>query len=146
MRILWVTSSLPSPPATGGKIRVWNLLQQVTQFHDVTLLSLLDSPDEIQFLPRLRPYCTIHTVVKQRQRPRGKLFFRLLLTMLKGQPPRNCIAYYDGLKDKIYELTSRQSFDIVHVEQSQIAPYIEFVSSATKPARLVPLYDVGAAP
>jgi glycosyltransferase involved in cell wall biosynthesis len=65
--------------------------------------------------------------------------------MLKGQPPRNCIAYYEEMKHKIYELTSRQPFDIVHVEQSQMAPYIEFVSSATKPACLVTLYDVGAA-
>src|SRR4030065_968754 len=120
MRILWVTSSLPSPPATGGKILFWNLLQQVTQSHDATLLSLLDSPDEIQFLPRLRPYCTVPVVVKQRRRPRGKLLFRLLLTMLKGQPPRNCIAYYEEMKHKIYELTSRQCFDIVHIEESHI--------------------------
>ncbi len=145
MRILWITSNLPYPPTTGEKIRVWHLLQQIAPSHDVTLLSLLDSPDEVQFLPHLQRYCTqVETVVKQRRRPRGKLLLRLLKAMLKGQPPRNGIAYYEAMKRKVQELTS-QPFDIIHIEQSHMAPYIEFVTHAGSTAHLITLHNVGAA-
>lgn len=145
MRILLVTSSLPYPPVTGGKIRVWNLLQHVAQRHDVTLLSLLDSAEEIQFLSHLQQYCTrVEAVVRQRRRPRRKLLLRLLRTMLKGQPARNGIAYYEDMKRRVQEVTNTQSFDIIHVEQSHMAPYIEFVTNADGAARLITLYDVGA--
>lgn len=143
MKILLVTSNLPYPPTTGGKIRVWHLLRQVAQHHELTLLSLLDSPDEVQFLPYLQRYCHVETVVKQRRRPRGKLFLRLLKTMLRGHPPRNGIAYYEEMERKVRELTS-QPFDIIHIEQSHMAPYIEFVTRADSSARLITLYDVGA--
>jgi len=145
MKILLVTSNLPYPLTTGGKIRVWHLLQQIAQRHEVTLLSLLDSADDIQFLPELQPYCTrVETVVKQRRRPRGKLLLRLLWTMFKGQPPRNGIAYYGEMKRKVQEIASDHSFDIIHVEGSYMAPYIEFMANADSAARLITLSDVGA--
>lgn len=145
MRVLVITSNLPYPLTSGGKIRVWNLLKCVAQRHEVTLLSLLDSADETQFLSYLQPYCTrVETVVKQRRRPRGKLLLRLLRTMLKGQPPRNGIAHYEEMKRKVQEVASSQSFDIVHIEQSHMAPYIEFIDHSDSAARLITLYDVGA--
>jgi polysaccharide biosynthesis protein PslH len=140
-----VTSSLPYPPTTGGKVRVWNLLKRVAQRHEVVLLSLLDSAAEMQFVPYLQQYCThVETVVKRRRRSRGKLLLRLLETMLKGQPPRNGIAYYEEMKPKVQELVSSQFFDVVHVEQSHMAPYIEFMDAANNAAYLITLYDVGA--
>jgi hypothetical protein len=146
MRILLLTSSLPYPPTTGGKIRVWHLLQQIAQHHEVTLLSLLDSADETQFLPYLQQHCTwVETVVRQRRRPRRKLLLRLLRTILKGQPPRNGLAYYEEVKRKVQEITSSQPFDIVHIEQSYMAPYSEFMTNMGNTARLITLYDVGAA-
>jgi glycosyltransferase involved in cell wall biosynthesis len=145
MKILLITSNLPYPPITGGKIRVWHLLQLIAQCHDVTLLSLLDSADDIRFLPHLHQYCTrVETVVKQRQRSRGKLLLRLLRTMLQGQPPRNGVAHYDEMKRRLQEVVSSQSFDIIHIEQSHMAPYIEFIANASNAARLITLYDVGA--
>lgn len=145
MRILLVTSNLPYPLTTGAKIRVWHLLKRVAQHHDITLLSLLDSPDEVQFLPHLQQYCQrVEVVVKQRQRSRKKLLLRLLRTILKGQPPRNAIAYYEEMEHKVKEVTGSQSFDIIHIEQSHMAPYIEFMNGSESAARLVTLYDVGA--
>jgi sugar transferase (PEP-CTERM/EpsH1 system associated) len=143
VRILLVTSNLPYPPSTGGKIRVWHLLQQIARYHDITLLSLLDAASEMQFLPYLQQYCTrVETVVKRRRRSRGELLLRLLRTMLKGHPPRNSIAYYEEMKRKVQEVSNTQSFDIIQIEQSHMAPYVEFIANGA--ARLITLYDVGA--
>ena len=145
MRILLITSNLPYPPTTGGKIRVWHLLQQIAKHHEVTLLSLLDSSGEVKYVPQLERLCAqIECVIKERQRPRGKLLLQLLRTMLAGQPPRNGIAYYEEMRQKVQEVTNNQSFDIVHIEQSHMAPYVEFVSPADRVPSLITLYDVGA--
>jgi glycosyltransferase involved in cell wall biosynthesis len=145
VRVLLVTSNLPYPPITGGKIRVWHLLQQITRHHDITLLSLLDTAYGVKFLPYLQQYCNrVETVVKRRQRPRGKLLLRLLRTVFQGQPPRNGIAYYEEMQRKVREVANTQSFDIIQIEQSHMAPYIEFIDNANSAARLVTLYDVGA--
>lgn len=144
MQVLWITSSLPYPPVTGAKIRVWNLIKRVSQHHPITLLSLVDKADDAQFLPHLQCCARVEMVVKQRRRPRGQLFFRLLRTLLKGQPVRNGIAYYEEMQRKVQEITGRHTFDVINIEQSHIAPYIEFVADAGHAARLVTLYDIGA--
>jgi len=145
LKILLVTSSLPYPPVVGAKLRVWNLLKHIADLHEVTLLSLLDSADEAQYIPYLQRYCSrVETIVKQRRRPRGKLLLRLLQTMLVGQPPRNGIAYFKEMKLKIQEVIKSQVFDIVHIEQSHMAPYVEFMDCAKNPAYLITLYDIGA--
>ena len=146
MRILLITSNSPYPPVTGGKVRAWHLLQQIARYHDVTLLSLLDSADELQAVSHLQRHCVqVETVVKQRRRPRGKLFLRLLMTILKGQPPRNGITYYEEMRQQVHKVTSGRPFDLIQVEQSHMAPYIEFVANSQNGARLITLYDVGAA-
>ena len=69
---------------------------------------------------------------------------RLLRTMLKGQPPQNGIAYYEEMKHKVQEVATSQSFDIIHIKQSEMAPYIEFIANTNSTARLITLQDVGA--
>ena len=145
MKILLVTSYFPYPPIVGGKVRVWNLLKRIAERHEVTLLSLLDSANDTQFLSDVQQYCTrVETVVKQRRRSRGKLLLLLLKTMLKGQPPRNGIAYYEGMKRKVQEVVRSQSFDIVHLEESHMAPYVEYMAGTNNPAYLIALHDIGA--
>ncbi len=64
--------------------------------------------------------------------------------MLKGQPARNGIAYYKDMKRKVREVTGSHSFDVIQIEQSHMAPYIEFVADGDNTARLITLYDAGA--
>jgi sugar transferase (PEP-CTERM/EpsH1 system associated) len=145
MKILWITNKLPYPLVSGGKIRVYHLLSHIAQHHEVTLLSLLDSPDEIRYLPHLQPYCsTIETAVKKRRRSRVKLFFRILKSILKGQPPRNAIALYEDLRSKLEEVVHNNTFDIIQIEQSNMAPYIENATGKERSVNLISLYDIGA--
>jgi sugar transferase (PEP-CTERM/EpsH1 system associated) len=145
MRILLITSSLPYPLTAGSKIRVWNLLQIIASQHEVTLLSLLDSAHDLQYLPDLEQHCArVEPVVKRRRRSRVQLLLRLLRTMLRGQPTRNGIAYYEELEQKVREVTASHSFDVIQIEQSHMAPYIEFVADGDDTARLITLYDTGA--
>lgn len=147
MRILLITNSLPYPPSHGGKVRAWHLLRQIAQHHDVTLLSLLESASDTQFFPHLQQYSVqVEGVVKQRRRSKKKLLPHLLRTMLKGQPRRNGLAHYEEMENKVRELTHSQHFDIIQIEQSTMAPYVEFISDTNnRAARLINLYDVGAA-
>jgi polysaccharide biosynthesis protein PslH len=146
MRVLFITSSLPYPPTTGAMIRIWHLLKQVGRQHEVTLLSLVGSAAEKQNLAYMEPYCNqIETVVKRRGRSRKKLLMRLLGTMVKGQPPQNGIAYYGEMANLIRDVTKQQEFDLIDVELTQMAPYIEFVANNRKAARLITLHNASGA-
>jgi sugar transferase (PEP-CTERM/EpsH1 system associated) len=145
MKILLVTSNLPYPLITGGKIRVWQLLRQISQEHEVILVSLLDSAEEVNYLPFLRPYCSrIETVVKRRRRSRIKLFSRILKTIFRGQPPRNAVAYYPEMASKLREVVQEEKFDAIQIEQSYMASYIEFLPKPTQYKKIISLYDIGA--
>ncbi len=154
MRVLKITDSFPYPPDTGGKIRVWHLLKEVAQHHEVTLLSLLDSADELRFLPEMQQQCDIHveTVIKQRNRSKVKVLRNLSKAILKGQPPQNGVNFYDEMARKVQDVTSDQFFDIIDIETSAMASYVEFVKnsctqelkSCARSMRFISLQDVGA--
>ena len=57
MRILFLTSRLPFPPVGGDRLRAYHLLEHLTHGHSVTLISFVESSDELRtatdHLPRL---------------------------------------------------------------------------------------------
>ena len=56
MRILLLTQVLPYPPDSGPKIKTWNVLKYLSQYHQVTLISFVrdDQTDDVK---QLEIYC-----------------------------------------------------------------------------------------
>ena len=121
MTILLLTQVLPYPPESGPQIKSWNLIKYLARHHAVTLISFVrgDAPPPVE---ALKQYCrAVHTVQMARGVARDAGY--LLASLLGGQPfmiRRDARAAMHRL---IESVTAAQSFDAVHADQLNMAPY-----------------------
>ena len=69
MKILMLTPYLPFPDSSGGQIRSYNLIKDLSKKHDITLFSLIKDDSEKQFVSELEKYCKKVMVFKRSRSP-----------------------------------------------------------------------------
>jgi glycosyltransferase involved in cell wall biosynthesis len=126
MRILIVSMSFPLPLKSGGRLRVFNLINRLASGHRVTLLTLADSPEDVAaHLPDLDRLCERVVVVPWqpglaslggRLACAGASLLRVPLSVLNKRSP--------ALARSLHELLRRETFDVVQVEWIQMAQHV----------------------
>lgn len=125
MRILIITDGIPYPPVSGGPLRVYSLLRQIARKHQIWLASLVRIPKEVEGVAHLREFCCgVEIADRQRYHPLIQLP-GLLRYALQGIPLELKFWYSEALVKKIKQLVSEVDFDIVQIEFSHMARYIE---------------------
>lgn len=125
MKILMVVPRLPLPADTGGKIRTWNLLKQVSRFSGVRLACFSFSQDDQKFIPELSRLGIETTLVPAPESHAAKKVSGVLF----GALPYS-IAKYDSrnMRQAVSELTSREHFDLVHIDHIHMAHYCKLLN------------------
>ena len=123
MKILFLSPTVPFPLTDGGRIRVFNLLKQIAQRSDVTLLALETQPTDAEGVAQLQQLgIRVHLVPNAPMLPRVS-FGTLLNAFFKRQPIT--VARYDipAYRQKIRELVATEIFDLVHYEMFHTAQF-----------------------
>lgn len=122
MRILMLTPYLPYPLVSGGQIRTYNLLKNLTQKHEITLFSLIKEEKERQYIKYLRGYCTKIRVFK---RPTTPFTFKNILRTGFSLYPfvviRNLVPQVINEVKRELETTT---YDLIHAETFYMMPNI----------------------
>lgn len=133
MKILQLHNKIPYPPKDGGSIGVWNYTFELAkQGHDVTLLAmntkkhycdLKSIPNEINDL--------INIISVDIDAP---ITFRgALSNLLFSKKPYNAQRFIlKSYKDKLEELLSNNTFDIIQLEGLYLCPYISSIRKFSK--------------
>ena len=116
MRILMITNYLPYPETSGGRIRIYNLLRRVSRRHEVSLASLLESPEDVDGVSHLQQFCARVETANMDRRSRLAKAPGLLRYALEGKPPELRLLHSEELVGKIRQLVSMMDFDIVQIE------------------------------
>lgn len=125
MRILIITDAIPYPPVSGDRIRTYNMLRRVAAKHEVWLATLLREPNEAEGTAHLQEFCCgVETACRRRRHPIAHLpgLFRFALA---GKPLELKFVHSEELVHKIQRLVSVVDFDIVHIEPSHMALYVQ---------------------
>jgi GT2 family glycosyltransferase/glycosyltransferase involved in cell wall biosynthesis len=142
LKILYITFGLPVPPDSGARIRDFNLVSRVAQQHEVSVLSLLEFPEETKHIEGMLAFCRqVDGVVADRSWL-GTLAVALL-GWFAGRPLATAPYYYPALARKIRQLTAEQSFDVVQIEHSFLAPYRAAVAPGFAGAAVLSLHNIG---
>ncbi len=64
-----LTPYLPYPPSSGGQIRSYNLIKNLSKKHEITLYSLIKYEDEKANVKELEKYCKKVKIFKRPQKP-----------------------------------------------------------------------------
>lgn len=118
MNILVLAPFLPYPLDQGGKIRIFNIIKNLSSSHAITLAALVDDTRKMDLGP-LKELCDEVIVVERRARlwPDRIAFF-------SGRLPYNVIRYHSTTFERaLQELLQRKRFDLVQVEFSMMWQY-----------------------
>ena len=122
MRIFMLTPYLPYPLMSGGQVRTYNLLKQISQEHEVTLFALIKDEEERQYIKELTPYCHTVRVFKRTAQPWHPR--NILLAGFTAFPfvvTRNLVT---SLKKEIDKELQENEYDLIHVETFYMMPSI----------------------
>jgi glycosyltransferase involved in cell wall biosynthesis len=120
MRILFITSRVPYPPFRGDKLKIFNLIRNVSRHHEVRLVTFFgDEADTANFAP-LRKYCAS---VRGVRHP----LWKSLAGGGKGvfSPNPIQVEWYrsSGMTKALSDEMSSTPFDVVHTHLIRLAQY-----------------------
>lgn len=127
MNVLMLSTVFPCPATHGGALRVWNILKQVGKRHAVTFLTMYlrrekPSPEHLE---QVRPCVKeIHLV----ERPAGfaRRITKGVWSLAGGRPYTLANFYFAAFAQRIRQLQSDRSFDLVHAHYLHTAQYYPF--------------------
>ena len=124
MNILILSPFLPYPLDQGGKIRIFNIIRNLSRSHAVTLAAIVDDKNATDLGP-LRELCTEIVLVERPARlwPDRIAFFT-------GSAPYNVIRYRSAeMRRQLQRLQQRTPFDLVQIEFSMMWQYADLFAA-----------------
>lgn len=119
MKILMLTPYLPFPLYSGGQIRTYNLLKNLSKKHQITLFSFIRSHQEKQWLKDLAPFCHKIKVFKRR---RAWDLRNIFLAAFSRYPFLVAIYLSNSLKRAIAGELKTNHYDLIHAETFYVMP------------------------
>jgi len=122
MKILMLTPYLPFPDSSGGQIRSYNLIKNLSKKHKITLFSLIKDDSERRFIPELEKYCTKVKVFKRSKSP-----WTLRNILLTGFGPYPFLVIRNlspQEKHAVQEEIKNVKYDLIHAETFYVMPHI----------------------
>ncbi len=130
MKILLLTQVLPYPPDSGPKIKTWNVIKYLAQHHEVTLVSFVRG-DQSAEVNHLKNYCRAVYTVPMHRGGWGDGWY-MIKSLIMHQPFLMVRDNRAAMHQVIKQVTTQTQFDIVHVDQLNMAQYAEQVTGAGK--------------
>lgn len=122
MKVLMLTPYLPYPPSSGGQIRSYNLIKQLSKKHEITLYSLIKYDSERKYINKLKKFCV---KVKVFKRPTKPWTLSNILKTGMGPYPFLMIRNFSPEAKKDLALTlTKERFDIIHAETFYVSLHI----------------------
>lgn len=119
MKILFFTYDLPFPLDSGGKIRSFNLIRELSKKHKIHLFSFYRNKNQLNNLAELEKYCQSIKTFKRRKVNSLKNIFYLPFF------PFPAALYFDQrVKTELVEKVKANKFDIIHFESFYTTAYL----------------------
>lgn len=130
MKILYICHRFPFPPRRGGKIRPFNMIRHLTGHgHKVTVCSLVRSEIEADEGKGIAPHCERFVMARAHDPVQS---FRMIARLPLSTPSSMGFFYSRGLAAGIDAALRVESWDLIFVHCSSVAPYVEHVRGIPK--------------
>jgi sugar transferase (PEP-CTERM/EpsH1 system associated) len=130
MNVLYLCHRFPYPPKRGGKIRPFNMIRHLHDAgHQVTVCSLARSAAEAEEGAGIAPHCS---AFHMGQVSEPLQFARMIVRLPLVTPSSMGYFHSPELAAKVKELLASQSWDLIFVHCSSVAPYVAHVTNVPK--------------
>jgi sugar transferase (PEP-CTERM/EpsH1 system associated) len=141
MNILFLSPWLPWPPFGGALIRILETLRWASARHRITLLTLLRDRGQVQYVKEVAALCDEVITTPLPDDAPGVLR-RLSGGVVRGRPLIQSMHYNRDLAEHVRRLTAQDRYDIIHVEFSFMAPYLEAISPRSRARKVLVMHNV----
>jgi sugar transferase (PEP-CTERM/EpsH1 system associated) len=134
MKILYTTARFPYPPLRGDQLTPYFRIQHLARKHEITLLSFVEGPEEMEYVRHLKPHCVeVHTVPL----PRWRSYASMPMATLSSLPLQ--VLYYSSreYQRKLREILAVRKFDVIHTVLSRPANHTIGVTGAVKVCEMI---------
>jgi glycosyltransferase involved in cell wall biosynthesis len=135
MKILFLTPQLPYPPQKGTAMRNWGLISGLAERHEVAALSFSPLPstggEREEKDDPLTATCRVEIV----EPPVRSLGTRLRDMLTTARPDMALRLASDAYARRLADWLARETFDVVHVEGIEMAPYLDVIDAVSPPLR-----------
>lgn len=120
MNILFISALLPYPLHSGGQVRMYNLLKELSTKHHITLYSFIRSEEETAYIRNLSFCANVKTFLRGNVRQ-----LRYAWKAFTGPYPL-LVASYDNspMRQVIAKELSEQTYDCIHLEPFYVYPVL----------------------
>lgn len=124
MKILMVSSYLPYPLLDGGRIRLYNLLKNLFDKHEITLICERTAQAQSD-IDEVAKVCKKVIVI---DRPKAWSIGNITKSLLSFDPLLTTVHTHKEITKKIREELSKENFDLIHVETFYVMQNLPKVS------------------
>lgn len=117
-----LTPYLPYPPSSGGQIRSYNLIKQLSKKHEITLCSLIKFDEDKKYAKNLENFCKAVHIFKRPEKP--WTISNILRTGFSSLPFLAIRNYSHSEKKALPKIIKDGNFDIIHAETFYVSPHI----------------------
>lgn len=130
MNILYLCHRFPFPPKRGGKIRPFNMIRHLSaRGHQVTVCSLVRSPEEAEKGRGIAPYCAGFEMAHVKE---WVQVARMMVRLPLPTPSSMGYFYSPALAEHVRSLLNSRKWDLIFVHCSSVAQYVEHVKNTPK--------------
>ena len=131
MKILFISSWFPYPPNNGSRIRIFNLIKQLSKEHDITLLSFSHEGEVAEDrMAVMRQYCQSVDVVSLKSFE--PTHWKALLGLFSSRP-RYFVDTFSTPMWRLVKAKARDNFGLIILSQIITAPYVSALGTASAP-------------
>ncbi len=134
MKILYTTARFPYPPLRGDRLVPYFRIQHLARKHEITLLSFVEGPEEMEYVRHLKPHCAeVHTVLL----PRWRSYASVPGGVVSSLPLQ--VVYYSSreYRKKLLEAVSKHKFDVIHTVLSRAANHTIGIGGPVKVCEMI---------
>jgi polysaccharide biosynthesis protein PslH len=143
LKILVVARVFPIPPNNGAKLRVYSLLRKLSEHHDITIVARVlgdVANNKLDLYDRFYNTAVLEAI----PRPKSHMerFKRILPYVLSAYPPEIGTVCFRKLGTKITEILSAEQYDVIQLEHSSLAYYLNFIPKNCQARRILTMHNI----
>lgn len=127
-KILFLTTEIPYPLDSGGKIRTYNMLKSISESYDIDLICFSENSCTDNQEEELKLICKSVSIIKKiytNSKSSGKMFINIVKAILKNAPFVVEKFNDSKYKKKVNELINLNEYKRIIIDHLQVANYLK---------------------
>ncbi|NVN95754.1 MAG: glycosyltransferase [Bacteroidetes bacterium] len=125
MKVFVVLSRVPYPLDKGDKLRAFNFIRYLSEYHDIYLCCLNEHPLHPNALSKIKPFCKEIYIINI---SKISIFFNLFKTLFTGKPFQIGYFYNNKAKKRIDSIIKTISPDHIFCQLCRMAEYVKDIN------------------